>query len=104
MLGLLRNHRNWIVKSNVESGEGFVDILIKPEDPDEGILIELKYSKTFDGLEKACERAMEQVKNRRYDEALREEGRYLEYDGNNYTGDMKVHSCEQSDWESKTDL
>ena len=75
MLGLLRNHRNWIVKSNVESGEGFVDILIKPEDPDEGILIELKYSKTFDGLEKACERAMEQVKNRRYDEALREEGR-----------------------------
>ena len=75
MLGLLRNHRNWIVKSNVESGEGFVDILIKPEDPDEGILIDLKYSKTFDGLEKACERAMEQVKNRRYDEALRDEGR-----------------------------
>ena len=75
MLGLLRNHRNWIVKSNVESGEGFVDILIKPEDPDEGILIELKYSKMFDGLEKACERAMEQVKNRRYDEALRDEGR-----------------------------
>jgi len=75
MLGLLRNHRNWIVKSNVESGEGFVDILIKPEDPDEGILIELKYSKTYDGLEKACERAMEQIKDRRYDEALREEGR-----------------------------
>ena len=76
MLGLLRNRRNWIVRSNVESGEGFVDILIKPEDPDEGILIELKYSKTFDGLEKACERAMEQIKDRRYDEALREEGRY----------------------------
>ena len=75
MLGLLRNRRNWIVRSNVESGEGFVDILIKPEDPDEGILIELKYSKTFDGLEKACERAMEQIKDRRYDEALREEGR-----------------------------
>ena len=75
MLGLLRNHRNWIVRSNVESGEGFVDVLIKSEDPDEGILIELKYSKTFDGLEKACERAMEQIKDRRYDEALREEGR-----------------------------
>ena len=75
MLGLLRNRRNWIVRSNVESGEGFVDILIKPEDPDEGILIELKYSKTFDGLEKACERAMEQIKDRRYDEALREDGR-----------------------------
>ena len=76
MLGLLRNRRNWIVRSNVESGEGFIDILIEPEDPDEGILIELKYSKTFDGLEKACERAMEQIKDRRYDEVLREEGRY----------------------------
>lgn len=75
MLGILRNHRNWIVKSNVESGEGFVDILLKPENPDKGILIELKYSKTFDGLEKACERAMEQIKDRRYDEVLREEGR-----------------------------
>ena len=75
MLGLLRNHRNWVVKSNVEAGEGFVDILLKPENPDEGILIELKYSKTFDGLEKACERSMEQIKDRRYDEALREEGR-----------------------------
>ena len=75
MLGLLRNHRNWVVKSNVESGEGFVDILLKPENPDEGILIELKYSKTFEGLEKACERAMEQIKDRRYDEALCEEGR-----------------------------
>ena len=30
-----------------------------------------------------------------------EEGKYLEYDGNNYTGDMKVYSCEQSDWESE---
>ena len=30
-----------------------------------------------------------------------EEGKYLEYDGNNYTGDMKVYSCEQSDRESK---
>ena len=27
--------------------------------------------------------------------------KYLEYDGNNYTGDMKVYSCEQSDWESE---
>ena len=28
----------------------------------------------------------------------------IQIHGNNYTGDMKVHSCEQSDWESKTDL
>ena len=75
MLGLLRNHRSWIVKSNVESGDGFADIIIKPEDPDKGMIIELKYSKTFAGLEKACEDAIEQIQDRRYDEILREEGR-----------------------------
>ncbi len=75
MLGLLRGYRNWIVKSNVESGDGFADIIIKPEDPDAGIVIELKYSATFSGLEKACEKAMAQIEDRRYDEVLREDGR-----------------------------
>ena len=75
MLGLLRGYRNWIVKSNVESGDGFADIIIKPEDPDAGIVIELKYSPTFSSIEKACEKAMAQIEDRRYDEVLREEGR-----------------------------
>ena len=75
MLGLLRGYRNWTVKSNVESGDGFADIIIKPRDPDVGIVIELKYSPTFSGLEKACEKAMVQIKDRRYDEVLREDGR-----------------------------
>lgn len=60
LLGLLRNSKTWIVKSNVESGDGFADILLKPEDPEKGIVVELKYSKTFQGLEKACQRAMMQ--------------------------------------------
>ena len=75
MLGLLRGYRNWTVKSNVESGDGFADIIIKPRDPDAGIVIELKYSPIFSGLEKACEKAMAQIKDRRYDEVLREDGR-----------------------------
>ena len=75
MLGLLRGYRNWTVKSNVESGDGFADIIIKPRDPDAGIVIELKYSATFSGIEKACEKAMAQIEDRRYDEILREEGR-----------------------------
>ena len=75
MLGLLRNCRDWVVKSNVETGDGFADILLKPEDPDAGIIMELKYSKTFKGLEKACENAIAQIKDRRYEEILREEGR-----------------------------
>ena len=75
LLGLLRSDPNWLVQSNVESGDGFADILVEPEDPDAGIIIELKYAQTFAGLEKACERAMNQIKERRYDEHLRNDGR-----------------------------
>ena len=46
-----------MVRSNVEAGEGFADIIIEPEDPDAGIILELKYSKEANGLEKACEKA-----------------------------------------------
>lgn len=45
-----------------ESGEGFADILIEPEDLDSGIIIELKYSQTFSGLEKVCERVIVQIR------------------------------------------
>ena len=48
---------------------------MEPEDPDAGIVIEVKYAPTFQGLEQACARAMEQIKARRYDERLREDGR-----------------------------
>lgn len=40
-----------------------------------GIVIELKYAHSMSDLDKACERAMEQIKNRRYDTELREDGR-----------------------------
>ena len=75
LLGLLRCEANWLIQSNVESGDGFVDILIEPEDPDAAIIIELKYAPTFGGLEKACQRAMNQIRERRYDERLRNEDR-----------------------------
>lgn len=75
LLGLLRGEPDWEIQSNRESGDGFADIIIKPRDPDAGIVIELKYSPTFSGLEKACEKAMAQIKDRRYDEVLREDGR-----------------------------
>lgn len=65
----------WAVKSNKESGDGFADILIKPKNPDAGIIIELKYARTFDELDQACARAIQQLKDRRYDEDLRADGR-----------------------------
>lgn len=75
LIGLLTGNSDWIVRSNVEAGEGFADIIIEPENPDSGIIIELKYSKEASGLEKACEKAVSQIKDRRYYEYLRNDGR-----------------------------
>lgn len=75
LLGLLRCETTWLIQSNAESGDGFADILIEPEDPDAGIIIEVKYAKTVAELEKACERAMLQIQERRYEERLQNEGR-----------------------------
>jgi hypothetical protein len=75
LLGLLRCEPDWLIQSNIESGDGFVDILIEPENPDAGIIIELKYAQTYAGLEKACEKAMNQIRELRYDERLRNEDR-----------------------------
>ena len=76
LLGLLRgSNPDWLIKSNRESGDGFSDILIKPENPDIGIVIEVKYAKEFKGLDAACDAAMAQIKQKRYDETLRDEGR-----------------------------
>ena len=76
LLGLLRgSNPGWLIKSNRESGDGFSDILIQPEDPDAGIVIEVKYAKEMKNLDVACEAAMAQIKEKRYDEALRNEGR-----------------------------
>ena len=75
LLGLLRSEPNWLILSNAESGDGFSDILIEPEDPDTGIVIEVKYSPTLAGMESACVTALEPIKSKRCDERLRNEGR-----------------------------
>ena len=75
LLGLLRSESDWLILSNAESGDGFSDILIEPEDPDMGIVIELKYASDFSGLENACKKAMEQIKDRRYADRLKNDGR-----------------------------
>ena len=76
LLGLLRgSNPDWLIKSNRESGDGFSDILIMPEDPDAGIVIEVKYAKEMKELDAACEAAITQIKDKRYDEALRDEDR-----------------------------
>lgn len=76
LAGMLTGNTDWVVKSNVEAGEGFADIIIKPQNPDDGIIFELKYSKEASGLDKACERAIKQIRDRRYLEHLKNDGRH----------------------------
>ena len=75
LLGLLRSESKWLILSNAESGDGFSDILIEPEDPDVGIVIEVKYASSIAELDKACNKAVSQIRSRRYDEKLRNDGR-----------------------------
>lgn len=75
LLDILKNYSGWVVKSNRESGDGFADILLKPKNPDVGIIVELKDVRSLHDLDQACERALEQIKDRRYDTELREDGR-----------------------------
>lgn len=76
LVGLLAGNADWLVKSNVEAGEGFADIIVETEDPDVGIVIELKYAKEAAGLEKGCERAIAQIKDRRYTAYLEKDDRH----------------------------
>ena len=73
LLGILGFKENWSVMSNRESGDGFGDILIRIEDEDVGIVIEVKYAD--DGnLQGECEKALQQIIDIRYTEVLEQEG------------------------------
>lgn len=70
LVGILTGNADWLVKSNIEAGEGFADIIVETDDPDAGIVAELKYTKDFKEMEQACEKALDQIKERRYQEYL----------------------------------
>lgn len=73
LLGLLGSQDTWGISSNKESGDGYSDILVEIDREGIGMVIEIKYAE--DGnLEAGCKEALEQVKKKRYEEALREEG------------------------------
>lgn len=73
LLGIFSFKENWAVVSNRESGDGFSDILIRCEDADVGIVLEVKYAD--DGnLEKECQKALRQIIDTRYTEALKQDG------------------------------
>ena len=78
LLGILGFKDGWFVKSNRESGEGYSDILVKIEDEDIGLIIEVKYAQRGE-LDTACEKALAQIDGKGYISELREEGYYTVY-------------------------
>lgn len=73
LLGLLGYKSNWLIKSNVESGIGYSDILIEAPMNRTGIIIELKYAE--DGnLDAACDEALRQIEEKDYTAKLKQDG------------------------------
>ena len=70
LVGILTGNADWLVKSNIEAGEGFADIIVETDDPDAGIVAELKYTKNFDDMKMTCQKAIDQIRDRRYQEYL----------------------------------
>ena len=75
LVGILTGNADWLIKSNIEAGEGFADIVAETDDPDSGIIVELKYTKEYKDMEQACQNALDQIKDRRYQEYLLNDGR-----------------------------
>ncbi len=75
LVGILTGNADWLVKSNVEAGEGFADIIVETEDPNAGIVVELKYAKDYNNMEQTCRAALDQINDRRYQEYLLNDGR-----------------------------
>ena len=72
LLGLLSHREDWWVRSNVESGDGFSDILVETGNQMVGIVIEVKYAD--DGnLEEACKEALAQIDRMGYELKLLED-------------------------------
>ncbi len=75
LLGLIGGMQGYRKLSNRESGEGRYDILLKPYDERQpAIILELKHAKKFTGMEGMCQKALQQIEDKHYDEVLIDEG------------------------------
>ena len=73
LLGLLGFRNDWIIKSNMESGIGYSDILVEIPERRIGIVIEMKYAEDGD-MDAACRIALNQIEEKQYVAKLKEDG------------------------------
>lgn len=75
LLGMLINMKDYLIRSNRESGDGRYDICVKGYDLEQPpLILEFKIAKKFADLDKACDRALKQIAERNYGIELEEEG------------------------------
>ena len=75
LAGMLTSNADWGVFSNREGGNGFADLIVTLDDPDAGVVVELKRADKLNDLPAACEKAMAQILERGYADYLLNEGR-----------------------------
>ena len=73
LLGLLSHMETWSVRSNIESGEGYCDIMIEVPESRIGVVIEMKYAQE-ESLESAGVEALRQIEQRQYTTKLKSDG------------------------------
>ncbi len=71
LLGILKYRNDWIIKSNIESGNGYSDIIINCKSKKIGIVIEVKYAENND-LNSECQNALKQINKLLYTSVLKE--------------------------------
>jgi len=75
LMGILGNMKDYLAKSNRESGNGRSDIVVRSLDVScPPMVMELKVSHTYKGLEAACDKVLDQIHHMEYDSWLPEEG------------------------------
>lgn len=62
----------YMVESNKEHGEGRSDIVVSDPVNGQAAVFEVKYSRTLEGLADSCQKALQQIDDRRYAEEFRD--------------------------------
>lgn len=70
LLGLLRHRGDWTIKSNIESGDGYSDIILETLDGSLGVIIEVKYAENG-RFSAALDEGMRQINDKNYIELLK---------------------------------
>ena len=67
LTGILSGLQDYEILSNREAGNGRPDILLKPYDElNPVVIIEIKFTDKFSSMEKKCEDALQQIENKAY--------------------------------------